>query len=156
MMFDIQEIHAAVKQFFNRKVPVWQVIIAAVAICVFQYCLLKNTHDKEVRAVVVNDPVVEKNGSKSENCEDDNDDGEEEEDEDLFDDGKPYEVNDKYGITSGPFKLLLCVNNELKMTKGKIAAQCGHATLGAYKLASKHCASALHNWEFNTHGALLE
>ena len=34
------------------------------------------------------------------------------------------------------------------MGKGKIAAQCGHATLGAYKLAGKYCPSALTNWEF--------
>ena len=31
--------------------------------------------------------------------------------------------------------------------KGKIAAQCGHATLGAYKLAMKHSRSALRVWE---------
>lgn len=33
------------------------------------------------------------------------------------------------------------------MGKGKIAAQCGHATLGAYKTASKYCPSALTCWE---------
>ena len=33
------------------------------------------------------------------------------------------------------------------MGKGKIAAQCCHATLGAYKLAQKRCKSALRVWE---------
>lgn len=33
------------------------------------------------------------------------------------------------------------------MGKGKIAAQCGHATLGAYKLAQRYCKTALKNWE---------
>eukprot|EP00761_Pharyngomonas_kirbyi_P000692 gb/GECH01000692.1/.p1 GENE.gb/GECH01000692.1/~~gb/GECH01000692.1/.p1 ORF type:complete len:184 (+),score=58.61 gb/GECH01000692.1/:1-552(+) len=35
--------------------------------------------------------------------------------------------------SDGDIKLVLVVRNDLKMGKGKIAAQCGHATLGAYK-----------------------
>lgn len=35
------------------------------------------------------------------------------------------------------YKLVLCIRTDLKMTKGKAAAQCGHATLGAYKTAKK-------------------
>ena len=30
----------------------------------------------------------------------------------------------------GPVKMVLCVRQDLKMSKGKIAAQCGHASLG--------------------------
>ena len=30
-------------------------------------------------------------------------------------------------------KLVLCVRHDLQMGKGKIGAQCGHATMGAYK-----------------------
>jgi PTH2 family peptidyl-tRNA hydrolase len=30
-------------------------------------------------------------------------------------------------------KMVLVVREDLKMGKGKIGAQCGHATLGAYK-----------------------
>lgn len=33
---------------------------------------------------------------------------------------------------------VLCVNASLAMGKGKIAAQCGHATLGAYKRALRY------------------
>jgi peptidyl-tRNA hydrolase, PTH2 family len=34
----------------------------------------------------------------------------------------------------------------LQMGKGKIAAQCGHATLGAYLIATKYCKTALRAW----------
>ncbi len=64
----------------------------------------------------------------------------------LFYDG-PYPIVDEYTRADGPSKLVLCVNMELKMGKGKIAAQCGHATLGAYKLAKKYCKTGLSNWE---------
>lgn len=33
------------------------------------------------------------------------------------------------------------------MGKGKIAAQCSHATLGAYRLAEKHSKSSLRVWQ---------
>ena len=36
---------------------------------------------------------------------------------------------------------------ELQMGKGKIAAQCSHATLGAYKIAEKYCRTGLDAWE---------
>ena len=34
-------------------------------------------------------------------------------------------------------KMMLVVREDLKMGKGKIGAQCGHATLGAYQRAKK-------------------
>jgi PTH2 family peptidyl-tRNA hydrolase len=37
---------------------------------------------------------------------------------------------------------------ELQMGKGKVAAQCSHAALGAYKLARKHCKTGLKVWEW--------
>lgn len=46
-------------------------------------------------------------------------------------------------LDDGPFKLVLIVNMELKMGRGKVAAQCCHATLGSYKLSQRHCPSAL-------------
>lgn len=46
-------------------------------------------------------------------------------------------------------KLVLCVRTDLKMQKGKIAAQVGHATLGAYKKALRRNALALRLWENN-------
>lgn len=54
-------------------------------------------------------------------------------------------IND-YSMLEGPFKMILVVNNELGMTKGKIAAQCGHATLGCYKEACKKTPNAVQWW----------
>lgn len=66
---------------------------------------------------------------------------------DLFSDD-PYDINDNYTIDDAPYKLILCVNNSLGMGKGKIAAQCCHSTLGAYKLAMRYCPSAVRHWEY--------
>lgn len=43
--------------------------------------------------------------------------------------------------------MALVVRIDLGMTKGKIAAQCGHASVGCYKKAKKHTPIALNNWE---------
>eukprot|EP00249_Psilotum_nudum_P001893 c14637_g1_i1 orf=421-951(-) len=45
------------------------------------------------------------------------------------------------------FKMVLVVRNDLKMGKGKIAAQCCHATLGLYKKIFYRAPTALHRWE---------
>ncbi|CAL0329333.1 unnamed protein product [Lupinus luteus] len=45
------------------------------------------------------------------------------------------------------FKMILVVRNDLKMGKGKIAAQCSHATLGLYKKLHNRAPKALHRWE---------
>ena len=52
-----------------------------------------------------------------------------------------------YGVLDAPYKMVLCVNMSLKMDKGKIAAQCGHATLGAYKTSLKFAKSNVQWWE---------
>lgn len=44
-------------------------------------------------------------------------------------------------------KMVLVVRTDLKMGKGKTAAQCGHATLGAYKRAVKHTPNFVRAWE---------
>lgn len=91
---------------------------------------------------------------------DGNEENEEEEESDS--DGDEYEDDDddeinnldldvpiknSYGITDGPFKMILCINMSLSMGKGKMCAQCGHATLGAYIKAQKHCDSAILWWQ---------
>ena len=61
----------------------------------------------------------------------------------------------EWGIMHGPFKMVLCVNQELydengkptKMKPGKVAAQCCHAVLGAYKRAKRKCPGAVGAWE---------
>ncbi|XP_068153151.1 probable peptidyl-tRNA hydrolase 2 [Drosophila tropicalis] len=45
------------------------------------------------------------------------------------------------------FKMVLVVRNDLKMGKGKIAAQCGHAAVGAYQQAVKKTPRLLRSWE---------
>jgi peptidyl-tRNA hydrolase, PTH2 family len=58
-------------------------------------------------------------------------DSAESEDEDLGD-SQGGEIGD-FGETNEEVKLMLVVRTDLGMTKGKIAAQCGHATLAVYK-----------------------
>lgn len=44
-------------------------------------------------------------------------------------------------------KLVLVVRSDLGMTKGKIAAQCSHATLACYKTVKKFNPALLRHWE---------
>ena len=46
----------------------------------------------------------------------------------------------KYPIED--IKMVLVVREDLKMGKGKIGAQCGHATLGAYRTCSQYAKSS--------------
>ncbi|KAG8459871.1 hypothetical protein KFE25_014434 [Diacronema lutheri] len=43
--------------------------------------------------------------------------------------------------------MVLVVRTDLRMTKGKIAAQCCHGALGAYQLAAQTSPNALARWE---------
>lgn len=53
------------------------------------------------------------------------------------------------GAAGEEHKLVLCVRTDLKMGRGKIAAQVGHATIGAYKRAERKDVAALRRWENN-------
>lgn len=44
------------------------------------------------------------------------------------------------------YKLVLVIRTDLKMGKGKIAAQCAHAAVAAYKAATKY-PEFLYAWE---------
>ncbi|GAA5915204.1 hypothetical protein JCM8208_007707 [Rhodotorula glutinis] len=46
-----------------------------------------------------------------------------------------------------PCKLVLVVRTDLAMTKGKIAAQCGHATLACYKSLMQANPALVRHWE---------
>ncbi|KAM7538158.1 hypothetical protein Aperf_G00000078316 [Anoplocephala perfoliata] len=50
-------------------------------------------------------------------------------------------------LVSGDLKLVLVVRNDLGMTKGKVAAQCSHATLGCYQIAMEQCSDVVNMWE---------
>lgn len=43
--------------------------------------------------------------------------------------------------------MILVVRNDLKMGKGKIGAQCGHAAVGAYQKAVQNAPHLVRRWE---------
>lgn len=49
---------------------------------------------------------------------------------------------------SGEFKMILVVRNDLKMGKGKVAAQCSHAAVSAYKQVLRRDPQMLRQWEY--------
>lgn len=53
----------------------------------------------------------------------------------------------QWDLRDAPYKMVLCVNTELKMGKGKIAAQCSHAAVGCYERATKQCPKGLKAWK---------
>lgn len=63
--------------------------------------------------------------------------------------------NGNYDLTDGDcnlsdnFKLVIVVRQDLKMGKGKIAAQCSHAAVGAYKQLQNRNKKLLKCWEYN-------
>ncbi|CAK9138427.1 unnamed protein product [Ilex paraguariensis] len=59
---------------------------------------------------------------------------------------QPLEI-EKLADIIEDFKMVLVVRNDLKMGKGKIAAQCSHATLGLYKKLLLRAPKALNRWE---------
>merc|ERR1719342_102858 len=50
-------------------------------------------------------------------------------------------------VSVGPSKMVLVVREDLKMGKGKIASQCSHATLMAYKRGLKFTPKLIQAWE---------
>ncbi|TCD70056.1 hypothetical protein EIP91_005037 [Steccherinum ochraceum] len=74
----------------------------------------------------------------------------EEEEEDSEDETEDEGDGDLSAVKPGMFdqcKLVLVVRTDLKMTTGKIAAQCGHATLACYKTLMKTNPQLLQHWE---------
>ncbi|XP_035540562.1 peptidyl-tRNA hydrolase 2, mitochondrial-like isoform X2 [Juglans regia] len=59
---------------------------------------------------------------------------------------EPLEIEQLADILED-FKMVLVVRNDLKMGKGKIAAQCSHATLGLYKKVLHRAPKTLNRWE---------
>ncbi|KIK71285.1 hypothetical protein GYMLUDRAFT_33428 [Collybiopsis luxurians FD-317 M1] len=74
----------------------------------------------------------------------------EDEDEDEDDDDDGIADGDLAAINPGmlePCKMVLVVRTDLKMTPGKISAQCGHATLACYKALMKKNPKLVRHWE---------
>lgn len=55
----------------------------------------------------------------------------------------PSSLNDK----DDDYKMVILIRTDLNMTKGKIASQCCHACLAAYKDAMKNCPHIVKSWE---------
>ncbi|XP_020017414.1 peptidyl-tRNA hydrolase 2, mitochondrial isoform X2 [Castor canadensis] len=49
---------------------------------------------------------------------------------------------------SGEYKMILVVRSDLKMGKGKVAAQCSHAAVSAYKQIQRRNPHVLKQWEY--------
>ncbi|KAH8149512.1 uncharacterized protein LAJ45_06592 [Morchella importuna] len=71
---------------------------------------------------------------------------EDENGEDEEDDDGGVNIN-KFENSHEACKMVLIVRSDLGMTKGKIAAQCGHATLMCYKASQKHAPHLVRAWE---------
>ncbi|XP_053672488.1 probable peptidyl-tRNA hydrolase 2 [Anopheles nili] len=52
-----------------------------------------------------------------------------------------------YADMGGEYKMVLVVRNDLKMGKGKIAAQCGHAAVGAFETGLAKTPAAVKKWQ---------
>ncbi|XP_054857434.1 peptidyl-tRNA hydrolase 2, mitochondrial isoform X1 [Eublepharis macularius] len=48
----------------------------------------------------------------------------------------------------GEFKMVIVVRNDLKMGKGKVAAQCSHAAVSSYKQVQRRNPELLKQWEY--------
>eukprot|EP00753_Platysulcus_tardus_P006534 PLAT14290.1.p2 GENE.PLAT14290.1~~PLAT14290.1.p2 ORF type:complete len:170 (+),score=38.10 PLAT14290.1:19-528(+) len=57
------------------------------------------------------------------------------------------EEDDTRALFSDPPKMVFVVRKDLKMGQGKIAAQCGHATLGVYDVAKRSHPRWVRHWE---------
>ncbi|KXN71807.1 PTH2-domain-containing protein [Conidiobolus coronatus NRRL 28638] len=55
----------------------------------------------------------------------------------------------KFDPSEEEFKLVLVIRTDLGMTKGKVAAQCSHATLACYKDSMENNEEVLEEWEYN-------
>jgi len=60
--------------------------------------------------------------------------------------GEEEEDSDDENEDAQPHKMVLIIRTDLKMQKGKAAAQCSHATLGVYKKALKQNKQAVDVW----------
>ncbi|KAJ3815016.1 peptidyl-tRNA hydrolase PTH2-domain-containing protein [Lentinula aff. lateritia] len=96
-----------------------------------------------VKLASQNSTPVEETDHEQDTDEDEDEDEDEDDDEGIAD-------GDLAAITPGfaePCKMVLIVRTDLKMTVGKISAQCGHATLACYKALTKKNPKLVRHWE---------
>lgn len=146
----------SVTEIMQLRIPLWKAAVGVVLAIIIQQSF-NRTENKKV--ALIEEKKNEDEATPLQQAEEKKVKGEEsdeEDDDDSYDDpydadnlfyDVPYPIHDNYDRSQRPFKMLLCVNMELKMGNGKIAAQCGHATMGAYALSRKYCKSGLRAWE---------
>jgi len=88
-------------------------------------------------------PAKTTKGTKNTKDDTNNDDDDDDDDDELVDESA---IANKASLLPSEHKMVLVVRNDLSMGKGKIGAQCGHATLGAYKRAVKRSPAAVASW----------
>lgn len=57
-----------------------------------------------------------------------------------------YDSDEGFPGMPAAYQMTLVVNKGLKMSKGKIGAQCGHATLGSYRVARREAPKDVAGW----------
>ena len=106
-----------------------------------------NSYDVKVQAGDSSDEEFARSihTGKAAEVDDESSDESDNDDEALLDTDRLKE----FAKTDEEVKLMLVVRSDLGMTKGKIAAQCGHATLAVYKALAETAAAApmLRRWE---------
>jgi peptidyl-tRNA hydrolase len=127
---DLENFFDKIVSLVNVEIPLWKAALSFGSLLIAYHCIISRKKSNTIAA--------EKLPKQTKDLEpEDSDD----------DEGCTKNIKDNYSFTDGPFKMVLCVNMALEMGKGKIAAQCGHATLGAYRMASKRCKTAVRYWE---------
>jgi peptidyl-tRNA hydrolase, PTH2 family len=98
-----------------------------------------------------NEPTNKQPDNEDDGHDDDDNDDDDDEDSSSSEQDAPTNQSlacSEWGYSHAPYKMMLVVNQELNMGKGKIAAQCGHASVGCYKRSMKKCPKALKAWEY--------
>jgi PTH2 family peptidyl-tRNA hydrolase len=88
-------------------------------------------------------PAENAKGTKNTTTTTTTNDDDDDDDDELVDESL---IANKASLLPSEHKMVLVVRNDLSMGKGKIGAQCGHATLGAYKRAVKRSPAAVASW----------
>lgn len=151
----------SILNLLHMQVPLWLLLLSTGLVLIVNHYIFNN-NTKIIEEKVINNNNNNNSSSNSSNSNNSNNSKKSksndksnsntvtvpDDDEDDIDDESHQAylntIKNNYSLDS--YKMVLCVNMELKMDKGKIAAQCGHATLGAYKMALKHCPSAVTWW----------
>lgn len=136
MATEIVNIEAAKSNYYPESIVVLMVLIAFAAGYMLRLIVISISHSSTTSTKNTNDVTrKEKHSDTEENDSTDENSEDEEETESLA----------EYRHT----KMVLIIRTDLEMTKGKVAAQCCHACLAAYKSSLLSKKSVLKAWKRN-------